>query len=370
MLVEAVFAVLIAILIRDIFYRVFFVYPRTDFTGRWAATIEDRHIFRWLAPVAAGMHGKTNIFFAGNSHVMDGVDPAIVTNRTGLSAYNLALYYRSPLNAVEVALKSKNYPQLMFIDFSVQYSIFKSDEKIQEYSEKAMGMPALARVLHQWADRFQSIAPSMFAPVGYRSVLVRMAKKIVRLISTKRMSFGRYSPFKPFQNYEWWLDKETNHRKTVKSGEKSKWQKRQEDYLIERTLRLFASLAKKPGQDYYSGLRKVRAMIQHLTTQGVDVVLMRMPLSDEVAEAENQFCRSYVDDFATIATDLGLDFWDFNSPEHRELLGHLEYYSDGQHLFDHSAQKLSEHLSTMISERVSDDVIPGASSRETPLSSR
>ena len=152
-------SLLMVILTRDILYRVFFIYPRTDFSGKYAAFIEDKHIYRWLVGTVADQNINIDVMFAGNSHVMDGIDPATICQETGLRAYNLALYSLPSQNAIDLLFQFKRYPKLIFIDFSTRYSIFRRIDYVAQSAEKTYYSRRSRKYFFQLIDRICWLMP-------------------------------------------------------------------------------------------------------------------------------------------------------------------------------------------------------------------
>jgi hypothetical protein len=96
--------------------------------GRYAAFVEERHIFRWLVRRISDKARPIDILFVGNSHVMDGIDPSVVSGATGYNSYNLALYSLPSQNVMELLFKFDLFPKLVWVDFSTRYSTYKATE--------------------------------------------------------------------------------------------------------------------------------------------------------------------------------------------------------------------------------------------------
>lgn len=340
--------VLLTTLIREIIYRVFFIYPHTDFSGKYAAFIEDRHIYRWLVPTIADKSINIDVMFAGNSHVMDGIDPATINEETGLVAYNLALYSLPAQNAIDLLLQFQRYPRLIFIDFSTRYSTYHRSEYVRKSAEKAFAIGQKRKLLFELIDRVCWLMPSLFIPRPYRSILWRSFKKIRNYYRTGRLSIGRYTPFRFFISYQWKLDKTTNHRIARRVRDKSHWETDYENYLLSKTLRETLQYCNLSNIDYLRGLKQTEEMIETLLKHKVQVILMRMPLHPSLKDYENENFSEFFDDIVGMAKKFSLDFIDLNSTQHQSRIGELYFYSDGQHLIYPSDKRLSIYLSKIV----------------------
>jgi len=75
---------------------------------------------------------------------------------------------------------------------------------------------------------------------------------------------------------------------------------------------------------------------------------MRMPLEESLVAYENLHFSLFFDGIKQIAERNGLGFVDFNKLEHRDRIGHLEFYADGQHLLQQSACRVSLYIASLI----------------------
>lgn len=339
-----------SIILRDIFYRFFFIYPHTDRTGRYSAFMEAHDICRWLVPIASGKKGKTDIFFVGNSHVMDGINPAIITQKTGLKAYNLALYALSSMNALELLLKYQNYPRLIFIDFSSRYSIYQHDDYVDTWTEQVSKRSYRKRLLYKMIDYIHWLMPSLFIPRGYRALLKRSVQKLRKFLRTGRIESSRYSPFRYYISYDWYLDKETNHRAARRVRPQTKREEEYETYLLHKTISESHEKCDIESPAYKEGMKQTVSMIQTLLQQQVQIVFMRMPLHEKVIQHENQHFRGFFQEVEHIAAHYNLEYIDFNLPEHRGKIGDLDFYSDLQHMTDASSDMFSQYLVQIIED--------------------
>ena len=345
-------SIMLVIVTRDIIYRVFFIYPQTDFSGKYAAFMEDRHIYRWLVPTIADKNIDIDVMFAGNSHVMDGVDPAIISRETGLSCYNLALYSLPSQNAIDLLLQFGRYPQLIFIDFSTRYSTYRRLEYVSRSAEKTIAVAQYKKLIFELIDRVCWLMPSLFIPRPYRSILWRSLKKLCYYFRTGRLSIGRYTPFRFFVSYQWRIDKMTNHRIARRYREQSPWEAEYEDYLLSKTLQETSRYCDLSGIDYLRGLKQTEDRIATLLKHNVQVILMRMPVHSRLRDHENKHFSKFFDDIRRIGKKFNLDFIDLNAIWHQSSIGVLDFYSDGQHLIFPSDQRLSKYLSKIVTDKL------------------
>lgn len=160
--------------LRDILFRIFFIFPVTKLNGRYAFRIEDTDLLRWVSPMIS--HKVPEIGFVGNSHIMDAIDPEIVSSSVNKSAYNLALYYLPTANMVEILNENKCYPAYCFIDFSTRYSMYN-----ESYSYLAQSLNKIPDGLfrrYELLDIISTLAPSFFVPAKYNFFLKRTIKKM------------------------------------------------------------------------------------------------------------------------------------------------------------------------------------------------
>ena len=359
MLIKILVAVIVLLFVWDLIFRSFYIHPYTHYTGRYAAFIEEKHIYRWMVPAILDGDHPVEIFFAGNSHVMDGIDPEIVERETSCRSFNLALYSLPAQNSLELLLKYQRFPRLVFIDFAARYSVYQKLESIGQQADAARRMGSLKQLCYEICDRIQWIMPSWFIPRPFFHTLYRAPKKLIKLFQTKRMDFGRYTPFRPFVSYDWALVKATNHRITRRNRQRSRWEIKAETYYLEKSIREAESLCDQESPAYKEGMAETERMIEALVQHKVRVVLMRMPLTPRLVEYENEHFPGFFNDIQILARKFNLDYVDLNSAEHCEKIGKLEFYTDGQHLIYPSCDHFSAYLSKLIKEKYIDSVTAG-----------
>lgn len=341
---------LVALVIYDILYRIFVIHPHTNLSGIYATFIEEDFLYRWVGPVALGRRGKIEVIFAGNSHVMDGVDPKIVQEETGLRAFNLALYILPAQNLLDLLLKHNQYPDWLFIDFCPSYAIYEKGERVQERVSKAIEVSATTQLLFNLADRFSSFFPSLFVPNKYRPIVVRCLSEYRKYRVVGRMYFKRYTPYAPFASWEWWLDKSTNHRLAIKRRDKTWQELASETDRINRQVEMMDTSCPLQSEEYEYTFRETARMVSELSSHSVRIVLMRMPEHSVIVEHENRHFSRFFEDVQSIALRHGLEYLDLTESPHREHLSQLEFYADGQHLYHSGAETVSRYLSWWINQ--------------------
>lgn len=344
--------ILVLLVFRDLLYRWLIVRPMTDLSGRYAAFIEGHHIYRWVAPVLAGAQGPVDVYFAGNSHVIDGIDPEIVGRETGLKCYNLALYSLPAQNAVGLLSVFGRYPRLIFIDFSIRYSTYRYEEHVTRRAIAAAQARPKVGVLYNLADRLQCLSPSLFVPRAFSPIEVRSFQKAWHYWLTGRMAVGRYTPFRPFVGYEWWCVKATNHRLAKRVRPRATQEREREEYLIELSLAQIEERWDPEDPCYQEGLRLTRSMVESLLRHDVRVVFVRLPVHSRVVAYENARASSFYADIGQLALELSVEFIDLTTPEHTEQIGPLEFYHDGHHVCHPGDVRLSHYFAKLVRDRV------------------
>ena len=354
----ALAALAAAVLLRDLVYRVFFTYPATSLSGRFAAHIEDEDIPRWVAPLTAGLAGKKDVVFVGNSHVMDAIDPAIVRERTGLDGFNLALYGHCAFNLLLLLIRYQHFPRHVVIDVSSKYSMAAKGRYFEEHFEEWV-RPSPERLksnrFKEFVDRAHTLLPSLFAPRPYRGMLRRSLEKLRKLREKKHMYIGRYAPFRPFTSYSFRLDKTTNHRAVFKVREKSRQEAEYEDYLMGQCLEGLPRFCDPGSPRYRQTLAYNETALRLLLAKGVQITVIRLPLHPRVVSRENHLQGRYFEDIRAMCARHGVRFVDFNGPETAGLHKHYEFYNDGHHVYRHTAEKISGHLAWLLSRTDKDE---------------
>ena len=338
--------------IYDILYRWLVIRPGTNISGQYAAFIEERHIYRWLAPVVAGLLGVYDVFFVGNSHVMDGIDPAVVHRLTGKRAFNVGLYSLAPQNALELVLRYKHYPRLILMDISTRYSLYRSLPHVGLAADKALEAGRVQQAFYFVSDRLYWLLPWMFIPRPFWRSILRIPAKLYKLIRSGRMDFGRYAPFRPFVSYDWWLSKDTNHRSARRVRPQSSREREAERYYRQKGIAEMEAYCDPSNEDFQKGWLATEHMLRTLIASQVQIVLMRMPLHPELVAYEDQHFQPFFDDIKQLANRLGAEYLDLTAAPARQALGDLEFYSDGEHLIESSCQRLSTYLSGIVAARL------------------
>lgn len=346
-------AIALSLFLRDWVYRLFFIYPKTNWTGSYAALIEENHIYRWVLPAIVKSTKSVDVIFAGNSHVMDGIDPHVIQEETGYCAYNMALYGVPSPHTIELLIKYNRYPKIIFIDFSSRYSTYiPQNSHIQQMAEQALAMQPFERLRYATMDRIHWFLPSLFVPKPYRGMLRRAYEKVNKFRQTGYMAIGRYAPFRLFTSFEWKLDKSTNHRIVRRVRSKTHWETQYEKYLLRKCLEDAPKFCDVNSAVYQLGMKQTESLIQQLLQYQVQVVLMRMPLCKRVINYENANFSTFFADVQAIADRLGLDYLDLNQPDIQEKIGKLGFYNDGHHLLHSSSQKVSRYLASIIQKKL------------------
>lgn len=353
--VSLVLVLMVAMLLREVLYRLFIIYPHTSVRGHYAAHIEEEDIYRWLAPVVAGHQGKFDVFFVGNSHVMDGIDPGIVAAHSGLRCYNVAVYSLASLHGMDLISRYGNYPRVAVIDFSTRYALYRRSTEVVTRAERCLDTNVWSRRWLQVIDHVHCIAPSFFVPNPYRGHLLRRAMEKTRLLAqTGRMAVGRYTPFRPFVDYDWRLDKTTNHRHAVRVRRSTRWQASSEEYYLHKCIAETGVMCPIGSVEYNRSFRETSSKVELYLRNGVSVIFMRMPMDPRMIAHENAVSAQYFDDVRTLARKHKLPYLDLNAGDHARRIGVLEFYADGQHVLQSGAKTISEYLAAILRNHVAE----------------
>src|SRR5688500_9491532 len=128
-LIYILVSIVTLLFLRDLIFRIFFIYPKTDWTGNYAAFIEEKFIPCW---VVQNLKKRSNIevVFLGISHLIDAIDPSLIEEKTGKRTYNVALYSIASQYSMELLSVMNYYPKLIFIDISTRYSLYNPENKM------------------------------------------------------------------------------------------------------------------------------------------------------------------------------------------------------------------------------------------------
>ena len=328
-------------------YEILVIQPRTDLRGRYAAYIEAEHLHRWLWPVLSGTAGPYSIIFAGNSHFMDGIDPLQITAVSRQRAFNLASYNVSSLDMAELVLNHHLRPAVVVIEVCPSYCLYQGPAAIHGLVAPPVNRRRY-RVEVVLSDYLEWLLPYVFTPRRFRPVLRRCLREWAECRRTRLISLKRYTPFRPLVSFQWALDKRTNHRVVRQVQRKTRWELAAEQANIQRVKAGMAQACPIGTPAYDEMLQAARRIMGELQHRGIQVLLCRMPLQDEISRHEDEHCAAYFKDMAVIARDLQIELLDLSSANHRALIGALDYYNDGQHLFQRSAERLSRYLAQFL----------------------
>lgn len=342
----------ILVLIRDLFFRLFFIYPQTDPSGKYAATIESKDIYRWVAPVVSGRKGPYDLFFIGNSHVMDAVDPQIVSRITGLKAYNFALYQLPSANLIELLIRYGCYPKIVVLDFATRYCNYRLRPEVNDLLEAQFKQSEWYRQFHDLRDRAAWLAPSLFVPRPYFCLTTRAWQKVIKLRQTRLMETSRYSPFQPWTSYRWHMIKSTNHRVAEVKRSPSSHQIMYEQHLLEKMKQEAFEICDFTHPDFLDGMARFENLIATLCQHKVTVVFMRLPMHSEIIFHENKHFYHYFKLLKDIGRRYNISFVDLNESPHREAIGALQFYADGMHILSPGDKQISQYLAHIIQEKL------------------
>ena len=256
-------------ILRDCFYRLFFIYPSTSINGKFARKIEDVDIVKWVGNILR--KPEVEVGFVGNSHVMDAIDPKIITILTNKSCFNLALYYIPIPNMIEILQKRKYYPKTIFIDFSTRYSMFNESYLFYEdLTNKKYNLNNETL----W-DKLSVIAPSLFIPKKYSFLLFRSIKKILQWKKTSLPSIGRYTPFQRLISFRWKLNKHTNHRFVIRTNKKTRIERLTEINSLRKSIKDTDQYCNISNPNYTKGMEILKSYVIEAKKKGSKIILLR-----------------------------------------------------------------------------------------------
>jgi len=299
-------------------------------------------MYRWLWPVLAGEDGPYDIIFAGNSHFMDGVDPRQIAAIAGQSAFNLASYNVTSLDMAELILDFGLRPSVVVVEVCPSYCLYRGPAVT-----RSLVQPPVARrqrLEPVLADHLEWLFPFLFAPPRFRPVVQRCWQSLKEYRRTRLISLKRYTPFRPLVSVEWSLEKRTNHRIVRRRRPKTHWEQAAENVNLQRVKADMAKACPLTTAAYQHSLNAARCILAQLQQRGIRVVLCRMPLDPDISAYEDAHFSAYYRDIQQIAQKLQLEFVDLSTSQHREALGPLAYYNDGQHLLQRSAERFSRYV--------------------------
>lgn len=333
----------ILLLVRDFVYRLCFIYPITNLKGEYARTIEETDIVKWTGHVIRNRK-DLEVGFIGNSHVMDAIDPEIVTRKTGLTSFNLALYYISIPNMIELLHRNKCFPNRMFIDFSTRYSHYSNESSFYEnlIQEQYNGKKDVI------LDSLSCLFPSFFVPRKFILFSKRTFRKLLEFYRNGYPSIGRYTPFRSVVGFDWKVKKNTNHRYATRRNKKSNPEKLFELISLRKSIQETTDRCNYLSSDYGKGFLILEQYISEALKMGKKITFIRLPLNKRLIDFENQHCSFYFEDIKKLAQRYNIDYLDFNLEEDFKQLFPYSFYIDGQHLEHSSALNISNFLSKII----------------------
>lgn len=322
--------------LREIFFRLFFIYPKTSLNGWLSRRIEQEDLQRFV--MSMYKCEERNAVFIGNSHVMDAIDPGLIRTLTSKSTYNFCYYYLPIPNMIKLALDNNLFPKLIFIDFSTRYAMFNSD-----YSN--FGNSVELRKFDMRRERllnfFAYFFPSIFVPRKFFFIGWQFLKKVLRYSRGGMTSMGRYSPFKLFIGYNWSLDLRTNHRIVKRWKSKSSFEVNLEKIRLKNSIDQTKNLCRLDSPDYRYGFQILREYVEKAISLNSRVVFMRMPMDKQLIDYENEHCSFYFNQLIELAKSLNCDYIDFNK---MDWCDQIQFYTDGQHVDHHSSQIISSYI--------------------------
>jgi hypothetical protein len=326
---------LLLIILRDLLFRLLFIYPKTHINGWYARNIEQDAIKKIVS--IQFKREKWDVIFIGNSHVMDAIDPNIIFSISKKKAFNLCYYYLPIPNMIELCIKERIIAPVIFIDISTRYSTYSENYKeVFNFSHYHNIDITKERILNS----LSFFIPSLFIPKQYFFLIPRSIKKI-KLLLKKRISIGRYMPFKWLIGYYWSLDIRTNHRMAIRKSPKSRSEKYFELMTLRKSIHETKNMCNKDSPLYYKSIKIIREYLELAKKNKAYVLIIRLPLDKRMIDYENRYYSFYFKDIKNLASEMGFVYIDINDSP---IYDSLNFYSDGQHLDHQSAVKLTTYL--------------------------
>lgn len=328
--------ILSLVIVRDIFFRFIFIYPKTSINGWLSRTIEQEDLYR-IVPNQY-KNNKWDILFIGNSHVMDAIDPSYIANHINRKAYNFCFYYIPIPNMLEICMQSDMYPPVIFIDFSTRYSIYNDN---YPFALKLESDKSFSLSKEKLLNSISYFLPSIFIPEKYSDISKKFFTIIRNISNVKSITIGRYTPYRHFINFQWSLDIRTNHRKVLRNGRKRKTEKFLESLILRKSINDTKKLCDNESALYMKSMEILKSYVEKAHQRGSTVYFMRLPLDKRLIDHENIHCKYYFNDIKEIANKYNITFIDLTITS---VYSDINYYIDGQHLDSDSAQKLTAYL--------------------------
>lgn len=346
-IIYLILALFLLLILRDIVFRLFFIYPLVDKNGDFARCIEHRDILKWTAKEIKSSK-RLQVGFIGNSHVMDAIDPEIIKKETSMSAYNVALYYIPLPNILELLCQNNFFPQVIFIDFSTRYAVY--DSKFDFYAKLLRAEYDLDR--EKRLDSLAFYLPSVFVPAKYRFLLKRTWAKLSEIRKVGHPSVGRYTPFKNLVGFSWKVKKSTNHRYVERYRSKSRTERFIEMTSLRSSINESSSRCSQTDENYLKSFVILEEYVKGARDNGSKIVFMRLPLDGRLVAHENRNLGFYFSDVMALAERYDIHYLDFNDESNASGLHPFAFYIDGQHVEHSSAVAISHYVSKLINNKL------------------
>jgi hypothetical protein len=336
--------ILLYLIIRDYIYRKYYIYPYINSSGKLSTVIEEDVIINY---VKDKLLSPPKIAFVGNSHVLDAINPSIISKITQKTSFNFAHYYLPFSNSLKILIDANCYPEIIFVDVSTRYSMFSTYYDKKNYVSNRSNIKS---IIFQKIDKISYLFPSLFMPIRYYNFLFRGLKKIIYTLKNRKITFSRYSPFSRLISYRWSLDKDYNHRIVDTIREKTKIEKLVETIYLRNSINETLILCDKKNKMYIKSMQILNQFLIKATENSSNVVFMRLPLDPRLIEFENINCNYFFEDLKKQVKNFNYTFLDLN-----ESFGYknpLDFYSDGQHLTESSSELVSIFLANYINTKL------------------
>ena len=331
----------IYMLIRELIFRYFYIFPYTNENGDFANNIEAEEIIKIVSDKIVA---PPEIAFVGNSHVIDAINPKTVELIIGKKTFNIAHYYLPFSNSLKILNDNNCFPKYIIVDVSTRYSMFSEIYSDVEYVQEKKHIEKKIKKLF---NKYSNFLPSVFVPFAYYNILLRGSRKLIDAKNNKIPTFSRYSPFKRLISYQWALDHNNNHRivKKIKI-EKSYLEKLSELKNLRNSINQTKQLCDRSDKMYIKSMEILDKFLKKACENSCKVIFIRLPLDKRLIEFENKNCSFFFDDIKFGLKKYNFAFYDItlNFTDNNEL----DFYSDGQHLTEKSSEIVSKNIANFL----------------------
>lgn len=337
-------ALIILLALRELVYRIFFIYPEYNGSTQFLSRIESSDTF--FSCIRSVQNRRIDCVFLGNSLFFDAIDSAMIEKKSKVASTVFGLYGASTLLILKLyRLIATNRPRLLFLQLSPRYIAYEGAGAVtyweNQYREKFQNETTTQ--FRRWLSCIRSLdLPTEFRPISLRAI-----EKIVKAVRSGRMNIGRYTPFRFFSAYSWAFDSFHNKRIVEHCRDPvGRFEQDLESFYENEACLLINGLVEK-REEVRSSFVAIRQLLDEFIEEGVKVVLVRLPSSERVCRCDDLFFASYAEELSALSED-PVSFMDLS-----RLGSNLKFHTDGLHL-QHSS---SARVTIPIIERCIDGLV-------------